>query len=306
MERDVIIIGGGVAGLSAGRWCAGLGLRVVLLERAGEAGGQLWWVFNPINNYLGVMAKNGGELRDLIWRQVENSGLEMKLETEVRAVDLEGKSVELGDGEILTAKALIIATGIRRTKLNVPGEEKFAGRGILVSGARDKELARDKDVCIVGGGDAALENALMLADAARSVTIVRRSDRFRARPGFIEKVESDPKIKIISNAVVEEIDGNEKVEAVKVFSARSNESFLLPAQAVLIRIGVEPNTGLFAGRIELDENGFIAVNEKCETSVAGVYAVGDVASPDSMTISTAAGMGATAAHVILKKVSGET
>lgn len=304
MDKDVIIIGGGAAGLSAGKWCAELGLTALVLERSAEPGGQLLWIFNPVHNYPGAMAKDGMELRDLMMKQMENPRLEIKCGVEVRAVNTENKTVELADGLVLTAKALIIAAGIRRRKLNVEGEEEFAGRGILVSGARDRAAVRDKDVCIVGGGDAAFENALILADVARSVTVVHRNAKFRARREFTEKVENDPRIKIITDAVVEEIEGNENIEAVKILNKLAGQTFMLRAQAVLIRIGVEPNTELFRGQLELDEKGFIVVNARCETSVGNIYAAGDVASPDCMTISSAAGMGATAAHLILKKVGG--
>ena len=302
METDVIIIGGGVAGLSAGFWCAELGLRALVLEGEAELGGTLRRVFNPIQNHLGVTAKNGEELIKSMARQIENSRMEIRTGAKVRAVNLSEKKVELTDGEILTAKNLIIATGTQRRKLNVPGEEEFAGRGIIFSGAQDPDAVKDLSVCIVGGGDAAFENALILAEHARSVTIVHHSDHFRARKEFKEKVGSHPNIKVIANAKVLEFAGKDSLESVKISHVSAGEVSNISAQAVLIRIGVEPNTELFKGQLELDERGYMAVNSKCETSVEGVYAAGDVANPDSTTVSTAAGTGATAANVILKKL----
>lgn len=302
MNKDIIIIGGGVAGLTAGYWCAELGLGALVLEKDSEPGGQLLWTFNPINNYPGATAKDGKELRDLMIKQIENTPLEIKPEiktgAEVRAADLQNKSVELTDGSVLEADALIIATGIRRRRLNVPGEAEFAGKGILTSGVRDRERTSGLDVCIVGGGDAAFENALLLAEAARSVTLVHRGEHFRARGEFVGKAQNDPKIRILTDTVAAAIEGHESVEAVKLLDKIADRTFMLPAQAVLIRIGVEPNTELFQGQIELDEKGFISVNARCETSAENIYAVGDVASPHSMTVSTSAGMGATAAQVI--------
>jgi thioredoxin reductase (NADPH) len=307
MNKDVIIIGGGAGGLSAGHWCAGLGLQALVLEKGSEPGGQLLWTFNPIHNYPGVTAEDGRHLRDLIIKQIESSSLETKLEiktgAEVSAADLQNKSLELADGAVLTAKALVIASGIRRRKLNVPGETEFTGKGILMSGARDKELARGKDAVIVGGGDAAFENALILAGAARSVMIIHRNANFRARGEFQKKVENDPRIKVLADTILDGIEGQENIERLALRDRLTGYKFTVPVQAVLIRIGVEPNTELFQGQIELDEKGFILVNSKCETSVADVYAAGDAASPHSMTVSTAAGMGATAAHMILKKSS---
>ena len=298
MNKQVIIIGGGAAGLSAGYWCAELGLGALLLEKNSEPGGQLLWTFNPINNYLGVRTDSGRELRDLIIEQNENSLLEIKTRAEVRAADLQNKSLELADGSVLKAQSLVIATGIRRRKLNVPGEAELTGRGILISGVRDRESVRDKEVCIVGGGDSAFENALLLAEAARSVTLVHRGENFRARGEFVEKAQNDPRIRILTGTVLVGIEGQDKVEAVKLLDTAAEQTFTLPAQAVLIRIGVEPNTELFQGQIELDEKGFIRVNNKCETSAENIYAAGDAASPHSMTVSTAAGMGATAAQTI--------
>ncbi len=303
MDKQVIIVGSGAAGLAAGYWCAELGLPALLLERSDEPGGQLLWTFNPIGNYLGAGVLSGRELRDLMAAQVGAAGssLQIRTGTDVRRVDLSEKSIELADGAVLFADALIIATGIRRRKLNVKGEADFAGKGMLVSGAREKETVRDQDICIIGGGDAAFENALMLAETAQSVTLVHRGEHFRAREEFTAKVKNDPRIKILTGTVVTEIEGKENVEAVRLWDKSAEQTFTIPAQAVLIRIGVEPNTELFQGQIELDEKGFIAVNNRCETSVENVYAVGDAASPHSMTINTAAGMGATAANVISGK-----
>ncbi len=302
MDKDVIIIGGGVAGISAGRWCAELGLSALVLEQGAELGGQLLWIYNPIENYPGVKAQNGFELRDRLMQIPESARLEVRRNAEVRRVSLEDNVIELAAGEKLQARALIIAAGVRRRKLGVAGEEEFAGKGILVSGARDKDLARNKDLVIVGGGDAAFENALILAEVARSITIVHHSMEFRARKEFRDKVEADQRISITGNSEVIKIEGGENVESVLVRNVASGDGSTLPAQVLLIRIGVEPNSELFRGQMELDEKGFIKINERCETSVEGVYAVGDVASPDSMTVSTAAGMGATAAHIILKKL----
>jgi thioredoxin reductase (NADPH) len=301
MEKDVIIIGGGVAGLSAGYWCAELGLSALVLEREAELGGTLLRVFNPLHNHLGARAENGKELRDQIAEQIKNSAMEIRTGVEVRSVDLAEKKVELTDGSVLEAKSLIIATGTRRRKLHVPGEDEFAGRGILFSGAKDPGAVAGLDVCIVGGGDAAFENAVILAEHARSVTILHHNDHLRARDEFTEKVNANPKIKLIANAKVIVIQGKDVVESVKISDNSKGKESDISTQAVLIRIGVEPNTQLFTGQLDLDDRGYIAVSARCETSVDETYAVGDIANPDATTVSAAAGTGATAAHVILKK-----
>jgi len=211
---------------------------------------------------------------------------------------LEKREVLLSSGEKFSARFLIIATGIRRRKLNVEGEEKFQSKGIIKSGKRDAKLVRDKKVCIVGGGDAALENALILAETASEVTVVHRRNNFRARAEFIEQAQNNQKIKILTETVLRKIVGNEQVEAVELEDTNAAELFLLNFDAVLIRVGVKPNTEILRGKLKLDENGYIKINQNCETNVKGIFAVGDVANPLAPTVSSAVGMGATAVKTI--------
>lgn len=295
---DVIIIGGGVAGLSTALWCDELGLSALLLEEKAELGGQLRWVYNEIKNYLGLEAKNGRELLDTFLRQVENRNFELRLNAKISDVDLEKKEISLADGTKFSARAIVIATGIRRRRLNVAGEEKFAGRGIIESGKKDARRVAGKKVLIVGGGDAAFENALILAEAAANVVLVHRRRNFRARAEFVEQVKGNRKIQILTETAVEEILGGERVEGVKLKKSVSGETFDLPVDAILIRIGVEPNTEGFRGKLAIDRDGYVEVDRNCRTSVAGVFAVGDAANPLAPTVSTAAGMGATAAKTV--------
>jgi thioredoxin reductase (NADPH) len=298
---DVVIIGGGAGGISAACWCDELGLKTLLLESEPELGGQLLWTHNPVKNHLGVEAENGRELRDRFVSQAANYNFSLRTGAEVSGADLENKIVTLQTGEDFSARALIIATGIRRRKLDVAGEAELKGKGILESGKRDAEKVKGKNVCIVGGGDAALENALILAETARRVTLVHHRKDFRARSEFLEKARQNPSIEILTEAAVTKIIGHEKVEGVEIKNA--DETFILPVEAVLIRAGVEPNTGLFRGKLKLDKNGYIETDSRCETSVDKVFAVGDVANPLAPTVSSAVGMGATAAKVILDKLS---
>jgi thioredoxin reductase (NADPH) len=301
MNYDVIIIGGGAGGISAACWCAELGLKALLLESNAEPGGQLLWTHNPVKNHLGVETENGRAMRDIFVRQAENYNFSLRANAEVSNADLENKIVTLQNGETFSARALIIATGIRRAKLNVAGEEELKGRGILESGKRDAEKVKGKNVCVVGGGDAALENVLILAETARKVTLLHRRKDFRARAEFLEKARQNPSIEILTETIVTKIIGHEKVEAVEV--ENNNKVFVLPLEAILIRTGVEPNTELFRGKLKLDENGYIEIDSRCETSADKVFAVGDAANPLAPTISSAVGMGATAAKAILGKLS---
>jgi len=298
IHYDVVIIGGGVAGLSTALWCDELGLSALLLEVKAELGGQLLRVHNEIKNYPGREAKNGRELRDAFLEQIAKRRFELHLQARIGEIDCARKTILLAGGTRLSARALVIATGIRRRRLNVAGEDKFAGRGIIESGKKNAAAVARKEVLIVGGGDAAFENALILAETADKVTLAHRRKDFRAREEFVEQVKNHPKITILTEAFVHEISGGGQIESVTLKKTTTGETQILRADAVLIRIGVEPNTEVFRGSLKLDENGYIEINRNCETSVEGVYAVGDVANPVAPTISSAAGMGATAAKAI--------
>jgi thioredoxin reductase (NADPH) len=295
---DAIVIGGGAAGLSAALWCDELKLSCLLLEKEAEFGGQLLRVYNRIENHLGIEAENGREMRDRFVRQTENRVFTRRLQTNVSRIDTENKEITLPNGEQLSAKTLIIATGVKRRKLNVEGEDFFRGKGIIESGKKDAAAIFGKNALIVGGGDAALENALILAETAKKVYIAHRRKEFRGRTEFVEKILRHPKIKIFTESAVRRISGNELIETVEIQNLKNGELQALPVEAVLIRIGVEPITEMLGGQVELDGGGYIKINSNCETSVKGVFAVGDLANPLAPTVSSAVGMGATAAKSI--------
>ncbi len=297
-DFDVIVIGGGAAGISSGLWCDELGLKTLLLEENKELGGQLLRTFNPIENHLGTQAENGRELRDIFVRQIEKCNFLIKLSSAVSEIDLENRTILLNVEQNFKAKAIIIATGVRRRKLNVEGEKEFQNKGIIKSGKGDQDLIKNKIAAIIGGGDAAFENALILAETASKVTLIHRSEDFRARSEFVEEVKSNPIVEVLTGSVVKKITGNKQVEALEMQNSQTNETRILPVEAVLIRIGVAPNTEIFHGQIELDENGYIKINQNCETNVKNIFAVGDVANPLAPTVSSAVGMGATAAKVL--------
>jgi thioredoxin reductase len=301
--HDVIIIGAGPAGLSTAFWCDELGLDTLVLEQAEQIGGQLHRVYNPIKNYLGLKTQNGEELLELFAKDVDDAEFDLWTGTNITSVDLKARRILLQSGENLQSIAIVIATGVRPRQLGVPGEKEFVGKGIIESGARDRELFAGQDVCVVGGGDAAVENALLLAEVCPTVTLVHRGKKLRARRELAERLQPNNRTTVFTESVLTRIIGDEEVQAVEIQRKEGLKPFQLAVRGVLIRIGVEPNTELFREQIETDEKGFIAVNSQQETSVPMVFAAGDVSNPIAPTISGATGAGATAAKVIAARLN---
>ncbi len=299
---DVIIIGAGAAGLSAALWCDELGLDTLVIEQGAETGGQLLWIYNPIKNYLGAQAQHGRELRDLFAAQVADSDFDLWTEAEIESVDLHARRVKLKSGEQLQAISLIIATGVRRRRLGIPGEAELAGAGVVESGTLDRDFLAGKDICIVGGGDAAAENALMLAEVCPTVTMVHRGRSLGTRREFAERLQGNHCITVFKESVVKRIIGESRVEAVEILRSGALKPFQMAVGGVLVRIGVEPNTELFREQLQMDERGYIVTTGEQETSISNVFAVGDVSNPLAPTISGATGAGATAAKVISSRL----
>jgi len=301
--HDVVIIGAGPAGLSAARWCDELGLDTLLLEQNEEVGGQLLSVHQPIENYLGVRATNGRELRDRFVEQTKDCDFDLWTNVEIESVDLKARRVALRSGEELRSIAIIIATGLRRRKLGIPGEDEFIGRGIIESSG-DRNAFAGKDVCVIGGGDAAAENALLLAEVCPTVTLVHRGKKLRARREFSEQLHTNHCITVFPESVVRRIIGSEQVVAVEIERAGAIKPFQMAVQGVIVRIGFAPNTELVRDQVGLDERGYVVVNAAQETTMENVFAIGDVANPLAPTIPGAVGGGATAAKLIASRLKG--
>jgi thioredoxin reductase (NADPH) len=301
--HDVIIIGAGPAGLSAAFWCDELGLDTLVLEQSDAIGGQLHRVYNPINNYLGLKARNGQELLAHFSAGVEDAGFDLWTGAEIESIDLRAKRISLRSGERLQSIAIVIASGVRARRLDIPGEREFAGQGMIESATRDRDLFAGQDVCVVGGGDAAVENALLLAEVCPTVTVVHRGKKLRARREFVERLQPNHAVTVFTESVLTRIIGEDRVEAVEILRKDALKPFQLAVRGVLTRIGVEPNTDLFREQLELDQQGYVTVTSEQETSVSMVFACGDVSNPLAPTISGATGAGATAAKVIRARLS---
>lgn len=302
--HDVIIIGGGPAGLAAAFWCDELGLDTLLLEQESEVGGQLKQIHNPIQNYPGLKARNGAEFLESFSQHVTTEvDYDVWTQTEIESVDLNAKRIALRSGEQLRSIAIIIATGVRRRQLGIEGETEFIGKGIMESAARDREMFAGKDVCVVGGGDAAVENSVLLSESCPTVTLIHRGKKLRARRDLRERLQSNHSVTVFTESIVTRIMGSERVEAVEIKRREGLKPFQIAVGGVLIRIGVEPNTELVREQLEVDEASYIRVNGEQETSVFSVFAIGDVANPLAPTISGATGAGATAAKVIASRLN---
>jgi thioredoxin reductase (NADPH) len=301
--HDVIIIGAGPAGMSAALWCDELGLDTLLIEQKDELGGQLHQVYNPVENYPGLKVANGLELLERFSQTIAEKDFDIWTGVSIESIDLKAKKISLRSGETLQAIAIILATGVRKRKLGIPGEAEFEGKGLIESATRDRQLFAGQDVCVIGGGDAAAENALLLAEVCPTVTLVHRGKKLRARREFVEQLQTHHCLTVFPESVVTGILGDDRVEAVEIIRREGLKPFQMAVRGVLIRIGVEPVTDLVRDQLELDQKGFIIVKSSQETNVANIFAIGDVANPLAPTIVGACGAGATAAKVIASRLN---
>jgi thioredoxin reductase (NADPH) len=292
-KYEVIIIGGGPAGLTAGLYTSRAGLKSLLIER-GIFGGQIVNA-RQVDNYPGFpQGISGFELASLMHEQAIKYGLET-INATVTAIKPEGKySIITADGKF-EAEAVIIAAGSEYRRLEVPGEAELLGRGVSYCATCDGFLFRDLDVAVVGGGDTAITDALELSEHASKVYIVHRRDRLRAGQILEKKASERTKLEPVWNTVVEEIIGDNKVSGLKVRHVKTGEITKLEVAGVFVAIGFEPNSRCFAGVVKLDESGLIKTDESMATSAPGIFAVGDIRKYSPRQVAGAVGDGATAA-----------
>ncbi|MCW7753234.1 thioredoxin-disulfide reductase [Desulfobotulus sp. H1] len=292
---DLIIIGGGPAGLTAGIYACRARMKTLLIEKM-MPGGQIM-ITDWVENYPGFPEGiAGAELAERFSRQAEAFGLETAYE-EVVSIRPAGdmKEVVLTD-KSLYAKTLIIATGAFARKLGIPGEDAFYGRGVSFCATCDAPFFRDKTVVAIGGGDTAVQESLYLTRFVDRVFLVHRRDQLRATRILQERALSNPKITMVWDSVPEAILGGEQgLAAVKVRNVKTNETKDLAADGCFIWIGITPHTAFIKDTLALDEHGFIIVNERMETSVPGVFACGDARNTPLRQVATAVGDAAIAA-----------
>lgn len=295
-SKKVTILGSGVAGLTAAIYAARAGLEPLVIEGP-QRGGQLT-ITTIVENFPGFPeGVDGFELTENIRRQAEKFGTSFISEL-VDSVDLSKRPfrIKAGSQEILT-DTLIISTGASAKRLGLDSEIKLTGHGVSACATCDGFFFRDKLVFVIGGGDAALEEAISLTKFASSVTVVHRRDTFRASKILIERAQSNPKISFILDSAVEDILDADKgeVTGIKLKNLKTGQAQELPADGVFVAIGHQPNTDLFKGQLALSRGGYIVASDGVKTSVTGVFAAGDVADDRYRQAITAAGSGAKAA-----------
>lgn len=293
--RNVVVLGGGPAGLTAAIYAARANLAPLVIEGS-EAGGQLM-LTTLVENYPGFEeAIMGPALMQNMRKQAERVGAEFITE-DVTAVDLRHRpfAVTTQSGQRFEGRTLIVATGASAKMLGVPGEATLMGRGVSTCATCDGFFFRRKDVVVVGGGDSAMEEALYLANLARSVTIIHRRDTLRASKIMQERAMRHPTISFVWNTAVEDVLGNGVVHGVLLRNLKTAELTERPTDGVFVAIGHVPNTALFAGQLDLDAAGYIALRKGSMTNVEGVFAAGDVHDHTYRQAITAAGFGCVAA-----------
>jgi thioredoxin reductase (NADPH) len=296
---DVIIIGGGPAGLTAGLYTSRARLQTLLIQNA-LFGGQMTTT-ELIENYPGFpQGVTGDELSRLMEEQARRFGMEAVNE-EVIEVALEGnlKRVRTYESSYL-CETLIVCTGTEYRKLGVPGENEFIGKGVSYCATCDGAFFKDNEIFVVGGGDSALTEALFLTKFVKGLTIVHRRDALRATKIYQERAFANPKIQFLWNSVIQEIKGDQVVRSVLVKNVKTGEVQEFPTEGVFLFVGLIPRTQFLKGLVKMDDEGYIVTDEKCETSVQGVFAAGDCRKKLLRQVATAVGEGATAAFAAEK------
>lgn len=304
---DVVVVGAGVAGLSTALWLRDFGLDALLIEESSRPGGQVHEIHAAIPNYLATFGWDGARLAGAALSDARTAGLSILVGARVTRISTSGRWVEraaddAGGAVRVPARAVVLATGLRRRTLGVSGETEFRDRGISHSANRDRDRFAGKPVVVVGGGTAAVEDALLCAERGSDVTLLHRSATFRARADFLERARANSRIRFTTDAAVTGIDGTDAVESVTYRLRGSRADVRIPCAGVFVRIGWEPRTELVRKQIRCDRGGFIRAGAAGATSAPWVFAAGDVCAPRCPSIANAVGQGAAVAWEIARRL----
>ena len=302
-EFDVIILGGGAAGLSAGLYTTRAMQKTLILERLGY-GGQIM-ITDMVENYPGFPeGVRGPELSIMMEQQTRKFGADMRYE-DVTGVEKLEESLKLVHTTEATyaGKTIIIATGGSHKKLGVPGEDELSGKGVSYCAVCDGNFFKGEDVVVVGGGDAALDEGGYLTGIVNKVTVIHRRDQLRASKILQERSFDNPKMDFLWNHVVEEFQGDNQLETALVRNLKTDEVYKFPTAGAFIYIGFESNSGFLKGQVSMDEFGHIKTNISMETGIPGVYACGDIRVDSDRQLGNAVGDGITAALTAYKYIT---
>lgn len=294
-DYDIVVIGGGPGGMTAAQYGARANLRTLVIEEMAPGGAVL--LISDMENYPGFpQAVNGFEFSDKMRTQTENFGAAFKMAT-ANAIEKENGifTIKTTEGDV-TAWTVILASGAKHKHLGVPGEEEFAGRGVSYCATCDGPFFRNKKILVVGGGDAACDEASYLANLTDQVILIHRRDRFRAQKVLAERVLKNPHIEVRFNHVLEKIQGENTTDKVVLRHTLTGETHQEAMDAVFIFIGAIPQTQLVPN-LKKDEAGYVLTDQNMETETKGVYVVGDVRSTPFRQVVVACGEGAVAAHM---------
>jgi thioredoxin reductase (NADPH) len=299
MDYDLIIIGGGPAGLTAAIYAGRRNLKTLLITIA--VGGQVLEA-ERIENYPGFLGVKGSKLMERFQKQAIKSGAEIVLEEVKEIKEIEGGYAVKTNAKEYTGRAIILAFGRTPRNLNVPGEEKFRGKGVSYCATCDMPLFKEKTIAVVGGGNAALEAALYGSKVAKKVYLIHRRDEFRGFESFVEKIKKKENVELVLSSIVTEIKGEDTVKSIVVQDLKTNQLKELQVDGVFVEIGSEVKTDFIKNLVKLNENNQIVITNNCETFYPdkdeirpGVFAAGDVTSTPFKQIVTAAGEGCKAA-----------
>ncbi len=291
---DLIVIGSGPAGLSAAVYGKRAGLDLLVLEKNPMSGGQVLNTYE-VDNYLGMPGMDGFDMGTRFREHADKLGVEFMEATALSLEDRGGHKLIRTDQGELEAKTVILATGAVHAMLGAPGEERLGGRGVSYCATCDGAFFRGRTVAVVGGGDVALEDAIYLARTSEKVYLIHRRDELRGAMVLQQELKGLPNVEILYSHVVEEILGEDTVEAVTLKDCRTEETFRLPVDGVFVAVGIRPQTELVRGLAACDEGGYVLAGEDCATDVPGLFVAGDVRRKPLRQIVTAVADGANAA-----------
>jgi len=297
--RDVIIIGSGPAGMGAAIYGKRAGLNTLVIEGTGMSGGQVTQTYE-VDNYLGLPGVNGFDMAMTFQAHMEKLGAEFVTGIVTRIEKKDDRFVVITEEENYETRTVILATGAAHNKLMVPGEEELAGMGVSYCATCDGAFFKGRTTMVVGGGDVAIEDAIFLARGCEKVYLVHRRDELRGAKILQDNLMSLSNVEIIWDSVVEEIQGEEQVEQVKIRNKNTGEEKEIKVDGVFIAVGIHPNTEIFSGLVEMDDNGYIVAGETCETSVPGIFVAGDTRTKELRQIITAVADGANAINSVQK------